>query len=783
MPARARHVVRIVTRSRPPSQRGAPRSPDPGKPREKSKARPVTARAAPRLASGHDESQLTHRVGGAPWSAAQQEASHGRPPRSHSHSSIVAALAGAWLAFFIVRPVRLHAAGSMTACSSTTSTRGSTRPRSTRSCRSTRSSRSARHSTAPATRRPLSIAGGRHAMGGQQFCTGGVLLDTRPLSRVLSLDEERGLVEVEAGIQWPALVDGARRDSALGDPPEADRRGRPLHRRRASRRTSTAAGSRYGPFVGDVESLVVVGADGERAHVLARRERRALPPRLRRLRPVRRRLLRDAPAHRRGARSSASSSSRTPTSSTRSSRADRARATSTATSSSRSTRVARLPPARDLLVLPAVADDTPLGAATQAVGATTGASCSTSRTPTRRAPSSSYAAHYLATAGQVYCSDPHQLATYVPRLPPGAGIRSEMITELYVPRPLLADFLAAAARDMRALEADIVYGTVRLIERDDESFLAWAREPWACVVLNLHVEHTPAGVEHAAVAFRRLIDLALERGGSFYLTYHRWATRGSSCAAYPQLPGVPRREARARPRRAASRATGTAGSARRSSWRRPRDLCAHRSRLDLPRRRARLRARRASQASMRSSPDPRRGSGPVVVYANAATPQGVEQPAVGRFLERLAGAGFVAVAPELPHVRQGEVTPETVDALGRGRGRLGPARRADRRLDGSRARDPRCRRSSARESRDGRRCDRAVREPPQRAPARDHGVLRRSALPGRAAARPRGGAVTRCLGIRTIRPCPRCSRTAIRGASTSCSLAPPRADSRRRKPG
>jgi FAD/FMN-containing dehydrogenase len=44
---------------------------------------------------------------------------------------------------------------------------------------------------------PVSIAGGRHAMGGQQFCSDGLLLDTRSLDRILSLDEER-LVEVEA---------------------------------------------------------------------------------------------------------------------------------------------------------------------------------------------------------------------------------------------------------------------------------------------------------------------------------------------------------------------------------------------------------------------------------------------------------------------------------------------------------------------------------------------------------------------------------------------------------
>ncbi len=60
---------------------------------------------------------------------------------------------------------------------------------------------------------------------------------------------------------------------------------------------------------------------------------------------------------------------------------------------------------------------------------------------------------------------------------------------------------------------------------------------------------------------------------------------------------------------------------------------------------------------------PKRGDGPVVLYANAATPRGVDEPAVGRFLGGLARAGFVAVAPELPCVRYGEVTPATVDAL------------------------------------------------------------------------------------------------------------------------
>ena len=77
---------------------------------------------------------------------------------------------------------------------------------------------------------------------------------------------------------------------------------------------------------------------------------------------------------------------------------------------------------------------------------------------------------------------------------------------------------------------------IRLIEPDRESFLAWADRPYACVVFNLHVPHSPAGLEAAQADFRRLIDRGLERGGSFFLTYHRWAGRAQVARAYPQFP-------------------------------------------------------------------------------------------------------------------------------------------------------------------------------------------------------------------------------------------------------
>src|SRR5207245_2201917 len=60
--------------------------------------------------------------------------------------------------------------------------------------------------------RSVSIAGGRHAMGGQQFGEAALLIDTRALNRVLSFDDENGRITVEGGIQWPQLIEYLNRE-------------------------------------------------------------------------------------------------------------------------------------------------------------------------------------------------------------------------------------------------------------------------------------------------------------------------------------------------------------------------------------------------------------------------------------------------------------------------------------------------------------------------------------------------------------------------------------------
>ena len=93
-----------------------------------------------------------------------------------------------------------------------------------------------------------------------------------------------------------------------------------------------------------------------------------------------------------------------------------------------------------------------------------------------------YVEHYLATDGQIYWSDLHQLGYYEENyhrmLDQHLGATApatEVITEIYVPRQSLTPFMYDVREDFRQNQTEVVYGTIRLVERDEESFLAWAQ--------------------------------------------------------------------------------------------------------------------------------------------------------------------------------------------------------------------------------------------------------------------------------------------------------------------
>ncbi len=391
-------------------------------------------------------------------------------------------------------------------------------------------------------RTSLSVSGCRHAMGGQQFAADGICLDTRQLARVVSFDAARGLIKAEAGIQWPQLIAACLEIQRGAEPAWG------IAQKQTGADTFTLGGSlsanAHGrglamrPLISDVESFCLLDAKGKSIRC-SRTENTELfrlaiggyglfgvithvSLRLTRRRKLRRTVeiistdqLQDAFA---------------------------ARIAAGFLYGDFQFSIDEKSPAflrtGVFSCYEPIAADAPMNAP-QRLREQDWLDLLALAHTDRAQVFHRYADYYLGTNGQTYWSDTHQLSAYLPdyaaRLREKiAGPRSSLIiTELYVPRGLLADFLRAAAELLREGRAPVIYGTVRLIERDDESFLPWAKEAYACVIFNLQVLHTETALATAAEIFRALIDLAIARAGSYFLTYHRFASREQLVTCYP----------------------------------------------------------------------------------------------------------------------------------------------------------------------------------------------------------------------------------------------------------
>lgn len=381
-------------------------------------------------------------------------------------------------------------------------------------------------------------------MGGQQFGEAAILLDMRGMNRVVSFDDERGLITVEGGIEWPELIGylsqagRTRQWGIVQKQTGADR----LSIAGALSCNAHGRGLNLKPLVSQVDAFDLMGADGT-----VRRCSRTEHPELFRLAIggyglfgiISRVALRLRPRVK--VRRVVALGKTTEIIERFEERirdgflyGDYQFATDSCRDSFLTSGI--------FSCYQPVPLDTPLTEHPTRFNPEDWARLTFYSHTQKALAFKFYSTRYLATSGQVYWADSQLSAAYVDnyhaeldRATHATVPGTEMITEIYVDRPRLAVFMQEAQALLRRRQANVIYGTVRLIEKDDETFLAWARDRYACVIFNLHVDHTPECIDRTAETFRQLIDLGIAHNGSYYLTYHRWARRDQVERCYPQM--------------------------------------------------------------------------------------------------------------------------------------------------------------------------------------------------------------------------------------------------------
>ncbi len=396
----------------------------------------------------------------------------------------------------------------------------------------------------------VSVAGGRHAMGGQQFLADSLHIDMSALDRVLGSDSVRGLLHIEAGADWPKMIAGSQMMEAgpggswgirqkqtgvdavsFGGSISANAHGRGLLMQ---------------PIGDDIEDLTLVNAAGE-SLVCSRNENTELfslviggyglfgviysatlrlAPRQRVKRVVDIIDLDDAmnAVFRRAKEGCLFGDFQF-----------------------------AIDPADESFLRrgvfacykPADVQETEFGATADLAPDTWLRLLKLAHDDKQKA-FRLYAQHYLSTDGNLYWSDTMQLSTYIPsyadflestRVADATpGVKETLVIgEHYVPRDQLLTFMQQARKVFKTFGTEVIYGTIRAIVRDTVSFLPWAKSDFACVIFNLRTPHTDSGCRQTADTFRALIDASNALGGSFFLTYHRYASAAQVEASYPQF--------------------------------------------------------------------------------------------------------------------------------------------------------------------------------------------------------------------------------------------------------
>ena len=111
---------------------------------------------------------------------------------------------------------------------------------------------------------------------------------------------------------------------------------------------------------------------------------------------------------------------------------------------------------------------------------------------------------------------------------------TDIIQEYYVPVESFVPFMDRFRAILAAGEMNVLSSTVRYVTPNATPALAYApRRPVFAIIQMSNVLLSAEGQARAEAVTRRLVDAALEHGGTYYLTYQLYPTPEQLHRAYP----------------------------------------------------------------------------------------------------------------------------------------------------------------------------------------------------------------------------------------------------------
>ena len=112
---------------------------------------------------------------------------------------------------------------------------------------------------------------------------------------------------------------------------------------------------------------------------------------------------------------------------------------------------------------------------------------------------------------------------------------SDIIQEYFIPIDNFVSFIDGLRLILRNQKINLLGVTVRYVPKNNDTFLTYGKKEAFSIVVYSNQNLSSSGMKKAEKMTRSLVDLALENGGIYYLTYQKFYTKNQMKSAYPEI--------------------------------------------------------------------------------------------------------------------------------------------------------------------------------------------------------------------------------------------------------
>jgi len=112
---------------------------------------------------------------------------------------------------------------------------------------------------------------------------------------------------------------------------------------------------------------------------------------------------------------------------------------------------------------------------------------------------------------------------------------TDILQEYFIPIQNFQKFLEGMYNLIKICKMNLLAITIRYVGKNEESFLSYSQNKQFSIMISSNISISKEGKEKSIRTTRKLVDLAIQCSGVYYLTYQRFPSKSQMKRAYPMI--------------------------------------------------------------------------------------------------------------------------------------------------------------------------------------------------------------------------------------------------------